>query len=110
MPSLRGCAIPRAYSIDLRQRVVASTEVSGQTRREIDPPSPVSETTLYDWLQHQKNRGSRAHEPFGGDCMSHPGDAVFRPSFGEVFIPAARAWITSGTGAQGERRASCDYS
>lgn len=43
--------MPRAYSLDLRARVIAACEAGEYTRTEIAHQFEVAEATLYDWLQ-----------------------------------------------------------
>jgi transposase len=52
--------MPRAYSLDLRMRVIAACEAGEQTRAEIADQFDVAETTLYDWLHHWRIDGTLA--------------------------------------------------
>jgi transposase len=62
--------MPRAYSTDLRQRVIAACESSDRTRREVAEQFQIGEATLYDWLQRWRKRGSVAPAPHGGGRTS----------------------------------------
>ena len=52
--------MPRAYSLDLRMRVIAACEAAGQTRAETAEQFDVAEATLYDWLHHWRIDGTLA--------------------------------------------------
>jgi transposase len=52
--------MPRAYSLDLRTRVIAACGAGEQTRAEIADQFDVAETTLYDWLHHWRIDGTVA--------------------------------------------------
>lgn len=62
-PLSGGRPMPRSYSMDLRQRVIAACEAGGGTRREIARQCQVSKATLYDWLQRRRAQGSPAPKP-----------------------------------------------
>ncbi|HET7321039.1 MAG TPA: IS630 transposase-related protein, partial [Longimicrobiaceae bacterium] len=49
--------MPRAYSLDLRTRVIAACEAGQQTRAEIARQFEVAEATLYDWLHRFRVEG-----------------------------------------------------
>jgi transposase len=49
--------MPRAYSLDLRARVIAACEAGEQNRAEIAYQFDVAEATLYDWLHHWRVDG-----------------------------------------------------
>jgi len=55
----------RAYSLDLRQRVVAAVE-AGQTCREAAATFGVGVSTVVRWRQQQRRTGSVAAKPMGG--------------------------------------------
>jgi transposase len=70
--------MPRAYSNDLRQRVIAACEASTQPRRTIAVQFQISEGTLYDWLRRWRKRGSFSSAPHGGGTVSHLDWGVLR--------------------------------
>lgn len=70
--------MPRAYSIDLRQRVIAACEAGTQSRSEIAEQFQISEGTLYDWLRRWRAYGSFAAAPHGGGTASHLDRTVLR--------------------------------
>ncbi len=70
--------MPRPYSMDLRQRVIAACEAGGRTRCEIARQYQISEATLYEWLQRRNYRRLPAPEPHAGGRTSHLDEAVLR--------------------------------
>lgn len=70
--------MPQAYSNDLRQRVIAACDAGTYTRREIATQFQISETTLYQWLQRWRARGSFAAAPHGGGPTSRLDEAQLR--------------------------------
>ncbi len=52
--------MPRAYSMDLRERGIAACEVGKRTRSEIAEHFQISEDTLYDWLRRSRAQHSVA--------------------------------------------------
>ena len=50
--------MPRAYSLDLRSRVIAACEAGDRTRAEVARQFDVSEATLYDWLHRWRSDGA----------------------------------------------------
>lgn len=70
--------MPRAYSVDLRQRVIAACEAGAQPRQEIAAQFQISEGTLYDWLRRWRAHGSYAPAPHGGGVSSGLDRAVLR--------------------------------
>ena len=70
--------MPRAYSNDLRQRVIAACEAGTQPRREIAAQFQISEGTLYDWLRRFRARGSYAPAPHAGGIPSRLDESVLR--------------------------------
>jgi len=62
--------MPKAYSNDLRQRVIAACEAGTQTRGEIAAQFQIGEGTLYDWLRRTRATGSCAPAPHGGGTPS----------------------------------------
>ena len=50
--------MPRAYSLDLRERVIAAAEAGDLTRAEIARRFRISEATVYDWLKRWREQGS----------------------------------------------------
>lgn len=63
--------MPRAYSDDLRQRVIAACEAGTATRIEIAQQFQISETMLYEWLQRWRTSGSVSARPHAGGGISH---------------------------------------
>jgi transposase len=55
----------RAYSLDLRERVVAAVE-EGQSCREVARVYRVSVASVVKWSQRQRESGSPAAKPVGG--------------------------------------------
>lgn len=55
--------MPRAYSLDLRTRVIAACEAGEDTRTEIAHQFEVAEATLYDWLQRWRADGELTARP-----------------------------------------------
>jgi transposase len=55
--------MPRAYSLDLRRRVIAACEAGGRTRAEIARQFDVAEATLYDWLYRFRAEGELTPRP-----------------------------------------------
>lgn len=55
--------MPRAYSLDLRTRVIAACEAGGCTRAEIARQFDVAEATLYDWLHRFRAEGALTPRP-----------------------------------------------
>ena len=70
--------MPRAYSNDLRQRVIAACEAGTQPRREIAAQFQISEGTLYDWLRRFRAQGSYAPAPHAGGIPSRLDERVLR--------------------------------
>jgi transposase len=62
---LRGRAMPKAYSGDLRERVIEAVEI-GASRREAAEHSGVSASSAVRWLQRWSQSGSAAPKPRGG--------------------------------------------
>ncbi len=58
--------MPRAYSNDLRQRVIAACAAGTLPQREIAVRFQISEGTLYDWLRRWRSKGSYAAAPLPG--------------------------------------------
>ena len=56
--------MPRPYSLDLRERVVAAVE-SGQTCRLVAATFQVSVASVVKWSQRQRQTGSAAAKPMG---------------------------------------------
>jgi len=57
--------MPRPYSLDLRERVVAAVE-SGCTVREVATTFGVSVASVVKWSQRYRRTGSAAAKPMGG--------------------------------------------
>lgn len=62
--------MPGAYSMDLRERVIAACTAGEQTRGQIAQQFRIAESTLYDWLQRKEQTGSFAPEPHAGGTAS----------------------------------------
>lgn len=61
--------MPRAYAMDLRERVVAAAHEEGLTRTALAERFRVSEGTVYNWLRCERETGTVAPKPHGG---GHP--------------------------------------
>jgi transposase len=61
----RGLAMPKAYSGDLRERVIEAVEI-GASRREAAERFEVSVSSAIKWLQRWHERRSAAPNPRGG--------------------------------------------
>jgi transposase len=70
--------MPRAYSTDLRQRVIAACAAGTQSRRVIARQFQISEGPLYDWLRRWRAYGSFGPAPHGGGTPSHLDRTVLR--------------------------------
>ncbi|HXP06140.1 MAG TPA: IS630 transposase-related protein, partial [Stellaceae bacterium] len=57
--------MPKAYSGDLRERVIESV-ISGASRREAAEVFGVAVSTAVKWLQRMRDTGSAAAKPRGG--------------------------------------------
>jgi transposase len=71
--------MPRAYSQDLRDRVLATAQ-AGLTHRAVAARFAVGESTVRSWLRRERLTGSRsARPPHGGRSKLGPaGDDVLR--------------------------------
>jgi len=59
--------MPRAYSLDLRERVIAAARREPRlTQAELGARFQVSEGTVYNWLRRVRESGSVAATPHGG--------------------------------------------
>jgi transposase len=56
----------KAYSQDLRERVIAAVEAGQQSRPEIAETFQVSESTIDKWMKRWRDTGSVAALPFAG--------------------------------------------
>jgi transposase len=63
---LRGWTMPKAYSGDLRERVIGAVEQEGASRREAAERFGVSASSGIKWLQRWHETGSAAAKPRGG--------------------------------------------
>src|SRR6266566_5516080 len=61
----RGLAMPKAYSGDLRERVIEAVEM-GASRREAAERFEVSVSTAVKWLQRWRHKKSAAPKARGG--------------------------------------------
>src|SRR5260370_42080591 len=62
---LRGLAMPKAYSGDIRERVIEAVE-TGASRREAAERFEVSVSSAVKWLQRWRERRGAAPRPRGG--------------------------------------------
>src|ERR1041384_1392490 len=62
---LRGLAMPKAYSGDLRERVIEAVQ-TGASRHEAAERFEVSVSSAVKWLQRWRERRSAAQKPRGG--------------------------------------------
>jgi transposase len=60
-----GCAMPRSYSYDLRERVIEAVEM-GASRREAADRFEISASSSVRWVQRWRETGSAAPKPRGG--------------------------------------------
>jgi transposase len=58
--------MPKAYSQDLRERVIDAVERQGLSRRAAARQFGVADSTAVKWLQHVERRGSRKPVGTGG--------------------------------------------
>ena len=63
---LRGLTMPKAYSGDLRERVIEAVEHEGASRREAAERFGVSASSGVKWLQRWHETGSATAKPRGG--------------------------------------------
>jgi transposase len=63
---LRGWTMPKAYSGDLRERVIEAVEHEGASRREAAERFGVSASSGIKWLQRWQETGSAMAKPRGG--------------------------------------------
>ena len=70
-----GLAMPKAYSGDLRERVI-ETVASGASRREAAERFEVSVSSAIKWLQRWRERRSAAPKPRGGSVSPLEGFAT----------------------------------
>jgi transposase len=56
----------KAYSQDLRERVIAAVETGAQSRPELAETFKVSESTIDKWTKRWRDTGSVAALPFAG--------------------------------------------
>src|SRR5271167_2603504 len=61
----RGLAMPKSYSVDMRERVIDAVEV-GASRREAAEDIGVSASSAIRWWQRWNKHGSVAPKPRGG--------------------------------------------
>ena len=78
--------MPRAYSLDLRERVVAARREEQLTEAALAARFRVSETTVYNWLRRERETGTVAPKPHGGGrapSVDARGAEVLREIVGE---------------------------
>jgi transposase len=63
---LRGWAMPRSYSGDLRERVIEVVEMEGASRREAAERFDISASSAVKWLQRWSKSRSAKPKPRGG--------------------------------------------
>jgi transposase len=63
---LRGWTMPKAYSGDLRERVIEAVEHEGASRREAAERFGISASSGVKWLQRWRETGSAEAKPRGG--------------------------------------------
>src|SRR5450755_1632402 len=63
---LRGLAMAKAYSGDLRERVIGAVEIEGASRREAAERFDISVSSAVKWLQRWNESRSAAPRPRGG--------------------------------------------
>ena len=61
-----GVSMPRAYSADLRERVLAACARDDGSRAAIARRFSVCEATVYNWLRQAREEGRRAPKPHAG--------------------------------------------
>ena len=62
--------MPRPYSVDLRERVVAAYKRGGRTMEEVAAEFRVCDKTLSHWLNLEEETGSLKPRPRGGGHFS----------------------------------------
>jgi transposase len=70
-----GLAVPKAYSGDLRERVIEAVE-AGASRREAAERFEVSAASAVKWLQRWRAKGSATPKPRGGSISPLEGFAA----------------------------------
>lgn len=70
--------MPKPYSLDLRERVIAACEAGDRTRAEVAQQFQLSESTLYDWLQRHRKGQSVAALPHAGGTVSALDEQLLR--------------------------------
>jgi transposase len=73
--------MPGAYSLDLRERVIAACEEGTLTRAEIAQLYQIAESTLYEWLQRWRDTESFAAKTHAGGSVSGLNPAVLKELF-----------------------------
>ena len=68
--------MPRAYSIDLRERVLAACEAGEGSQARTAERYRVGERTLSGWLKAAREEGRRAPKPLGGGPKPVGGEAA----------------------------------
>ncbi len=62
----RKAAMPKPYSTDLRERVLAACERGEASRAAVARRFSVSEATIYNWLRQAREEGRREAKPHAG--------------------------------------------
>ncbi len=63
---IRGLAMPRSFSGDLRDRVIEAVEIEGASRREAAERFNISISSAVKWLRRWNESRSAAPKPRGG--------------------------------------------
>ena len=73
--------MPSPYSADLRQRVLAACAAHDASRAELARRYRIGESTLYRWLEAEREEGRTAAKPHAGGPTSRFDSAVLRRLF-----------------------------
>src|SRR4029077_7081440 len=74
-PCRRGLAVPKAYSCDLRERIIEAV-AAGASRREAAERFEVSVASAVKWVQRWRDDNSAAAKPRGGSVSPKMAPAV----------------------------------
>jgi transposase len=75
--------MPAPYSTDLRQRVLAACAAHEASRAEVARRYRIGASTLYRWLQAEREEGRTAAKPHAGGPVSQFDAALLRQLYGE---------------------------
>ncbi len=70
--------MPKPYSQDLRERVLAACDAGTLKRSEIAQQFNVCEAALYNWLRRRRESGSAAPKPHKGGLTSGLDETVLK--------------------------------